>query len=476
MANPTLASLLVAQTQEDLFQIALGVYQANGFPVQSWQPLGVERTRLMAFTKALADALASYVPAYVGAGFLDYATGAWLQLTAQELYNILYNAATFTQGSIVLTAASGVGSATYQAGELIAIFDASQRRYSNLSSVVVPTGPGTVTATFQAEFAGAAYNNDPSNSGDITLVTPIPGVSLTNPASTYTSVAHVGSGTGSITPSGSPTEPHQTVITFTSTGASGIASWEYSIDGAPAVSAGAVASATNIGGTSINITLADGASGTSFVDGDTYTFNNPGSWITQQGSDVESDASLATRCRNRWASLSVVPTQGLYELLATSTPSVGSQVTQVIVLPDTVINNKVNIIVAGPAGILPPATVAAIQTYINPRARGTDNPVVASPSSLNVTLAGTITCTASALTTVQAGVQDAVSNYVNSVGINGTIRIAAIIDAIMNLTGAVDATGITINGVAANLVLGSSTTFVLASLQPLGFSYSTVPG
>lgn len=472
--DPSLADLLVAQTQAQLFEIGLGVYQAEGFPVQSWQPGGVERTRLMAFTSALASALAQYVPTYTGAGFLDYATGAWLQLTALELYNIVYNKASFTQGSIVLTAASGVGAATYLAGQLIAVFGASGRRYINSASVSVPSGPGTVTGTFQAEFAGAAYN-DPSNSGAITLATPIPGVSLTNPAGDFTSVAHIGAGTGSITPSGSPTAPHQVVITINSTGAAGLASWSYSIDGAPSVSAGAVASATNIGGTLIDVTLADGASGTSFVSGDTYTFQAPGSWITQQGSDVESDLALANRCRNRWASLSPIPTPGLYELLATSTPDVGSQVTQVIVLPDQNINNKVNIIVAGPAGILPPATIALIQTYITPKSRGTDNPVVASPSSLNVTLAGTITCAASTLTAVQNAVQVAMTNYSDSVGTNGTYRIAAIIDGIMN-AGAVDATGITINGVAANLVLGSSTTFVLGSLQPLAFSYSTVSG
>ena len=471
----TLASLLVPQTQSQLFEIALGIYQANNFPVESWQTGGVERTRLMAFTSALSTALATYIPSYTGAGFLDYATDAWLQLTAQELYNLLYNQASFTQGSILLTAAAGVGAATYSAGQLTAVFGDSGRRYSNLASVSVSAGPSTVTATFQAEFAGAAYN-DPSNSSAITLVTPIPGVALTNPAGAFTGVAHIGAGTGSVTPSGSPTAPHQVVITITSTGAAGVASWSYSIDGAPAVSAGAVSSATNIGGTLIDVTLANGSSGTSFVLGDTYTFQAPGSWITQQGSDVETAISLAARCRARWASLSNVPTQNLYYLLATSTPNVGSQVTQAIVLPDATINNKVNIIVAGPEGVLPPATVALIQDYVSPWARGTDNPMVASPASLNVTLAGTITCTASTLLAVQAAVQIAMTNYIDAVGINGTVRIAAIIDEIMNITGAVDATGIMINGVAANLVLGSPTSFVLPSLQPLAFSYSTVSG
>ena len=36
----TLAELLAPQTVEQIFQSLLGLYSANGFPVQSWQPGG----------------------------------------------------------------------------------------------------------------------------------------------------------------------------------------------------------------------------------------------------------------------------------------------------------------------------------------------------------------------------------------------------------------------------------------------------
>ena len=71
-------------------------------------------------------------------------------------------------------------------------------------------------------------------------------------------------------------------------------------------------------------------------------------------------------------------------------------------------------------------------------------------------------------------VQTAMTNYVNATGINGTLRISAIIDAIMNIPGVVDVSGVTINGAATNLTLGSSSSFVLPSLQPLTYSYVTV--
>lgn len=467
----SLATLLTTQTQSQIFQIMLGVYQANGFPVQSWQPGGVERTRLMAFSAALADVSGNYIPAAAGGGFLDYANTAWLRLTAQELYNIIYNAAGFTQGTITATVASGSGPYSYTAGSLIAIFAASGNRYLVQGSGTIAAGPGSTVLNFQAEFAGAKYN-DQSNSGALSLVTPLPGVTLTNPANPFSSVAHIGAGTGTVTPGGSPTQPHQVIVQIAATSASAPVAWSYSLDGAPYVVHGA-GNEPNLAGTGISITFANGASGTSFVIGDTYTFQNPGSWIAVQGNDDESNIALAQRCRNRWGSLSPIPTNSLYQLMATSTPGVGGQVTQVITLPDSVVNNQVNIVVAGPAGVLPPATVAAIQNYINPRVPITDKPVVVSPTTLNVTLAGTITVSASQLSAAQGAIQTAMTNYINAVGINGTIRISAIVELIMQVSGVVDVSGVTINAGSANLVLGSSTTFVLPSLQPLTFSYVT---
>jgi len=337
---------------------------------------------------------------------------------------------------------------------------------------------------FKAELAGSKYN-DQSSSGSILLISPpLLGVTLTNPAGTFTSVALVGGGTGSVTPSGSPTSPHQVTVRFDSPGAVGVASCSYSLDGAPYVPVG-ISNPFAIGSTGITVTLANGASGTSFLTGDKFSFSTPGSWITVTGSDDESNTALAQRCRNRWSTLSPIPTNSFYQLIAQSTPNVGSQVTQALVTTDAVVNDQVNIVVAGPLGALPPATVALIQTYVNTRVPLTDKPLVISPSTLNVTLGAVVTCPASVAVAAQAAIQVAMTNYVLSVGINGTLKIAAIIDLIMealrSVTGTAtgvaptgcDVSGVTINGVAANLTLGSATTFVLAQLQPLSFSYVT---
>lgn len=472
--SPALSALLNPLTVEQVFQILLAVYQANGFPTQSWQPGGTERTRLKAIATALTDVSSNYVPGVTAGGFTTLAPGTgWMPLLASELYNLEQEPATHTVGTINLASATGVGPITVTSGSLIVVFAGTGNRYILAEDGTIPAGPGSVDLSFVAEFAGAKYN-DPSNSGALTLVTPIPGVTPTNPAGTYGEISHVGSGTGTLTLGGSPTIPHQVVVRIDSTGDSGVASWSYSVDGGAFVSAGAVPSASDIGGTGIDVTLVDGV-GTpnSFIEGDTYTFATPGTWITSQGADIESDQALSQRCRDRWATLAAVGVTGLYDLLARSTPDVGAQVTQVIVQPDPDINNKLNIVIAGPAGVLPAGTISAVQSYVQARTPITVFPVVVSPSTTNVTLGGTITCQAKLFASVQLAVQVAMTNYINSVPINGTIRIARIIELLMEIEGVIDVASVTINGDALNLALGGPGIFRIASLQPLAFGYST---
>jgi hypothetical protein len=459
----TLTELLDPQTVEEIYSQLLGFYAEQGFPTSAWQPFGTDRTRTAAIATVLADISANYLPSIAAGGLLDYAAllsnPGWLQLLASNNFSVTFNPATHTIGDILLTCAASAGPYTIAAGDLIAVFGATGNRYICNEGGTLATS-GTLTLSFTAETAGAEFN-DASSSGALTLSTPLPGVTLTNPAGDYTDVAQVGAGTGTLTLGGSPVGPHQIVVRIDSTGASGVASWSYAIDGAPYESAGAVASATNLGGYGINVTLVNGGSGTSFVLDDTYLFNTPGSWITTQGSDIETSLALATRCRNRWASLSSIPTEGFYEGLAQTVPDVGSQVTQVIVIEDADINNKVNIIVSGPEGVLPPATIALIQTYIDPRAIGTDFPTVTSPSELDIEIGGTVTVLAANLATAMIAIAAALNTYVNQTQINGTLRIAAIIEIIMEVPGVVDVSDVTINGSTSNVTLGSSVSFVV---------------
>jgi hypothetical protein len=465
----TLADLLAPQSVSSLFQTLLGVYQAQGFPVTAWQVGGVERTRLMAIATGLSDVSGSFVPAIAGGSLLDYSPNypGWTALTAEQLFDLAQNLAGFTFGNIVATNAAA-SSYAFTAGQVTFVFGTSGRRYINTGSGTIPaSGGGSLTIPVIAENAGSIYI-EPSSSANITLVTPLPGVTLTNPATTYASTTgtHGGSGTGIITASGSPVGPHGLVVNIVTTGQAGVASISYSLDGAAFVAAGAVSSITNVGGTGIDITLSNGSINPSFVAGDTYSFTTPGSWITSQGSDIETDVNLATRCRNRWSSLSNIPTQSLYQFLATSTPSVGSQVTSCTVVPDPFVNDKVNVVVAGPGGVLPGPTITAIQNYITPRRRGCDNPIVQSPSTLAVTYAFTYTVPVAQADTAASAVVTALNAYTANIPVNGTIRIADIIQIVMDVDGVVDCSSVTVNGVAANLVLGGVGLFVLPAYPP----------
>lgn len=466
----TLADLLTLYTQEQWYAILLAVAQAEGFPVQSWQDGAVEKTRLLAMSSGL-ESLGAITPAIAGGTLLDYSPNfpGWTGLTAQQIYSLAQNIATFTQGNVLATNVSTQAYAFN--GNLKFNFGASGRNYFSIGAGTIPAAvgitPGTLVIPVIAENPGSAYA-DPSNSGVLQLVTSLPGVTITNPAGPYASATgtHTGSGTGIITASGTPSLPHSLVITITSTGQVGVATWSYSLDGGAPIAAGTASTLVNIGGSGITVTLTNGALNPSFVINDTYSYAAPGSWIASQGSDAETDQALVLRCRNRWSSLSDIPTSSLYQLLATSTPIVGSQVTQASVVVDPFVNNKVNIIVSGPGGVLPAPTITAIQAYVSPYARGCDNPVVQSPTTLVVTIGGSVNVLVSKQAAATAAIQTAMQAYVATIGVNGTLRISSIVELIMMVAGVVDVSGVTINGVAANLVLGGVGSYVLPFYPP----------
>lgn len=475
-----LSDLLQSLTPQQSFQLLLAYYQSAGFPTTAWEQGSPDVARNQAFAQALSDALTGYIPAIAGGSLLDYAPNypGWTPLTSQQIYNLTQNQATFTQGLILATNTSGTSYAFTPTNPLIAVFSASGKRYISQGSGTIPNG-GSLLITFQAEFPGSSYA-DPSNSAGLRLVGSLPGVTLTNPSTNYSGVTHTGSGTGTITLAGTPVGSHALVLLVTATSAGVPASLSYQLDGGASVSLGIVSSVTNLAGLGINVTLVNGASGTSWVNTDTYSFSTPAPWITSQGADIETDTALASRDRARWSTLAAIPTTNLYTLLAKSTPGVGAQVTLCFVGPDPTVNNKINIIVSGPGGVLPPATITLIQGFITPFARGCDNPVVASPTTTAITIAATIYGAASQAAAIDAAARTNYNNYTASIATNGTLKLSDLevlvkpnpLTGIGGVAGVTDIQSLTINGVAANLTLGSPSTFVLPLYPPtLNLSY-----
>jgi hypothetical protein len=458
---PTLSELLRSATLDAVISKMLGVFQSAGFPVTDWDSSGgSERTRIKAFATALKDLAADLIPAIAAGGFIDYATGAWLKLTAKQMYDLDYVAASYTVGTIRLTCAPSAGPHTLSVGQTLFKFPSGNRyTLSALPNGNVLASGGTldVTVTSESPNQSALGLNyiDPSNASPIVMTKPLTGVTATNPAPAYSPVTQIGTGTGTVTPSGSPNSAHQVVIRIDTNGQAGVASWSYSIDGGAFVSAGAVSSATNLGGYGIDVTLSNGSVSPSFLTNDLYNFSTPGTWITTQGRDEESDVALRARSKNRWPSLNSYgassPTLGFYDLLVRES---STQITQTRVQTDGTINNKVWIVIAGQGGALPPAVVSAADAFVKKRVPITDFPVVVSPTIRTITLSGTVTVEREKETAAKAAAEAAVRTYINTtVGINGIVRLAEIIDALMSTDGIIDVTGLQINGASANLAL-----------------------
>jgi baseplate J-like protein len=452
----SLSDLLIPKTVEQVVAKILAVLQSEQFPVTDWQPGGVERTRTKAFATALSDLVSALVPIVAGGGFVDYARAAWLRLLAKQRYDLDYGEASFTKGTIRLTCAAAAGPYTIVADQLRFQFP-SGLRYQNKTGGVLASA-GTLNVSVQSEYQNDSLKGlnyvDPSGAV-ISMVTPLAGVTATNIAPPFSSVSHAGVGGGTVTPSGTAGAQYQITIRIDTNGQAGVAAWSYSINGAAYVSAVGAPSSLLLPGTGITVTLANGPASPSLLQGDTYTFASPGTWISEQGTDEEIDSSLAARCKNRWPSLNALltssPTLGYYDLLARQA---SAQVTQTKIQTDPTINNKVLIVIAGQGGVLPDGVRITVQDYISKRVTLTDYPVVIHPTVRPIVLTGVATVDRSKRSAAQASAEAAVRTYINTiVGINGVVRLAEIIDAVMAVDGMVDLTGLTINGSATNLTL-----------------------
>lgn len=474
---PTLAELLVPRTRDELYAALLASLRAADFPVSDWSTGGVERTELAALATALADAVSSTIPGIAGGGLVDYAGGlvaggfpSWMPLLGAQLYNLLQLGATKTLGSILLTCAAGAGPYALADRELIIEFP-SGNRYRNVGAATVPAGD-SLSVSFESEFendsaSGLDYADDADQA--LEIVTPLPGLSATNPAPAYGAADQVGSGSGTLDLTGTPTGSHVVVVQIDGEGDAGAATWSTSIDGAAFVSQGAASSATNLGGLGINIALVDGGGSPSFHAGDTYTFECPGRWITRAGRDLETPPDHARRCKARWPSLAALvpgsPNKSFYEVLAieASKDANGNpQVTRTLVVTDGTINNKLRVYIAGQGGILPSSVVAQVQAGFAARNMITDLPIATSPTARVINLAGAVIRVRLAqLATAKTSLQAAFARYlrgndpVRPGGLNPLLEIGYLVSLIEATAGVtrVDDGALTINGTAEDLQL-----------------------
>ena len=477
MATPTLQELLTPRDQATIEQVLLAALQAasiagtaNSFPVTDWAPGGLERTII----KMTATGLASpenLIPLLTAGGFLTLASqitdangnlvDGWLELLAAQNYNNPRGEATSTLQRLVLTCTTGPGPYSRNDGEIVAYSPSTGNRYRNVGSVTIPDG-GSVTATFQSESPGLGYNDAAGTI--IGLITPMPGVSVTNPVTVASVPTSTLTGTGTIAVSSTASTPHprSVKLTFTTGGriddSSAQATTTVYEGTAVAVSAPFVAGATCTLD-DLELTLTDGPAGTqSFNSGDTWLVGIPGTPLLQAGADKESLAALAQGCSNQWPALADIPTTGKFEAwVFACAKAQGLGITKCKPAPSTTVAGVENVYIAGSTATATPDQVTAVQGYLNQRVTEIAVADVIAAMAHPLVLGGTVQCRRGTTAAVKAAADLAWAAYIAGAPIGGEppdslIEIARFEQILMD-AGAHNVSGLTFGGGAADVVL-----------------------
>jgi hypothetical protein len=457
------------------------------------------------------------IATFVAACFEDYAFGfktltmpdgttldvtGWAPFIAQQRYGTTQIPASYTLRNITLTNSTGATYGPIQPGDFkIAFTPGSGNRYVNNVVMTIPPND-SIVVQFRSELtsnssAGIVYN-DPSNS-TISLVTSnYPGVTATNPSTNYSAVSQAGSGLGTVTPSGSPTGSHNVAVRVDASGtvAGATVGWSTQVDTLGWV-AQTGSTASNLGGFGINVTLADNGGNPAFIQNSVYYFSTPGSDITQTGADIETPQALGTRCRGLIPALAFskdgngnwIPGSPTADAYSTLVRNLNSQVVIVYILPDPILNNRLNIVIAGQGGSpLSAGVVANVQSGLNSFSFETDLPVVSTSTARTITLAGlTITAKSSQLASAQAALTQRLQSYLGGVdaqtalSINGLIDYDYIIALARTTPGVTHLSGtLTINAGTTDLQLpvtpGAFESASWAQTAATAFSWTTTAG
>ena len=443
MAAPTLDELLAAPTDDEIEQQLVGYLAANNSPVTDYINGGVEKTLVKMLQAAYSDLVGTLIPKIAAGGFPGLAKDGWLQLLAKQVFNLDWIEATYTSQIAVLTCDANNGPYTINAGDQLAE-TTEGRRYRNTTGGTLSTS-GTLSLTWKSESPNDSTNplTDFVDGADTMtkLVTPLPGVTINNPARPFSPVTLAGESSGLCTPGGSGT-PAQVVGTWqvkiVTGGQVGAATFQYRRNGGAWVSGGTVSGTVDIAGGIVQLAFSNGAVNPSFFAGDVFSFQAPGSPIIAQGRDAETDEELAARCIGRWPDLAEVPLEDKY---ASWARAASTKVRKVSVRASATYGGRVDIIIAGQAS--PIGVVSDVQTYIDVRAGITDYPAVAEAEEVDIEMSGSVTVPQGQTAAVQTIADAAWSSYIANLPLGGTVRVAAL-EKIMMDAGAIDIRGIAI--------------------------------
>lgn len=177
------------------------------------------------------------------------------------------------------------------------------------------------------------------------------------------------------------------------------------------------------------------------------TVSNPvwlsGTWITQNGADIESDQLLVLRCQEKWPSLGSGATSQVFDLWAkTASPSV----TRTKVQPSATIAGQIEVYLANSSGAVGAPVVTAVDNYLQPRKSLTTTVLTQSAVANNITVTATVYVSAANYIQAQAdasqnlqalfnGGTSSINEILPGIDIGSTVYLSQIIEQLQVVKG-----------------------------------------
>jgi phage-related baseplate assembly protein len=172
MSVPTLEELFTPLTRDQVLESELSIAQQLGMPVTAWQPVSIAREILYINAQMVAN-FSTTTSATARGGYLEYATGGWLTLLADQLFDVQRIESSSATGPILLTNTS-TNPYTVTAGSVRVLNENNETTYTSTTGGTVNANGGTLQLDFVADVPGAASTL--TETDVLSLVTSLPGV------------------------------------------------------------------------------------------------------------------------------------------------------------------------------------------------------------------------------------------------------------------------------------------------------------
>lgn len=476
--SKTPAQLLNPLTLDQLRQVLIGILQSQGDPITDWNS-GAERLTQMQYSAlGINELLSNLFPAMAGSAYFKFApSSAWIDLVAEQLFNTARVQAVLTQQSLRVDS-DGTSGPFVVDSNFVIVSPLTGNRYYAITGGTLTTGaPNNITVVIQAEGPndpgrGRFYADGPNSITQLTV--PWKGVTATNAPPTFSAVTTTpvpALGLGVVTLTGtSPAIPTAYDVLIVRDGQNTTAQFKYRTNGGPWSATQNMAATFVIGTVTVHFTNDAGGSNPSFRTGDVYSFTSPGSPIVRSGTAKESDVALVQRCYDLWFDLAALPV----DKHVTWAKVANAAVKRVAVAVDPTYPGRYLVTIAGAPGTAPlgGGVITSVQTAIDQQEGITGLSIVAASTNVTVTATngtgGQVTVAREKRADVEAAANVIWSATVDGTDISGEVRLAKLEQVLID-AGAIDVTKLLLNGVAANVVLGTNQVAVAADLSSLNW-------